>query len=152
MRFRTRRGSAALDPARDDPRVTAPASVYRGMLRNVIATVKRHGNNVRGSAIRPLLFQGGPGAHETPRRGLTGSEIKITLSPGRGPVIMRDAVGRSRQLRAGIRVVVATAVATVTSALIFASDTFFFVTRQSVPLEANSQLRFAEDEGYVRIG
>jgi len=64
---------------------------------------------------------------------------------------MRDAVGRSCQLRAGIRVVVGNAIATITSALIFASNTFFSVTRQSVPLEVNSQLRFAEDEGYIRI-
>jgi hypothetical protein len=65
---------------------------------------------------------------------------------------MRDAVGKTRQLRAGVRVVAGTAITTLTSALIFASDTFFSVTRQSVPLEAYSQLRFAEDEGYVRIG
>ena len=64
---------------------------------------------------------------------------------------MRDAVGRSCQLRAGIHVIAGTAIATITSALIFASDTFFSVTRQSVPLEVNGQLRFAEDEGYIRI-
>jgi hypothetical protein len=64
---------------------------------------------------------------------------------------MRDAVGRSCQLRAGIHVVAGTAIAPVTSALIFASDTFFSVTRQSVPLEAKDKLRFAEDEGYIRI-
>jgi len=61
---------------------------------------------------------------------------------------MRDAVGRSCQLRAGIHVIAGTAI---TSALIFASDTFFSVTRQSVPLEVNGHLRFAEDEGYIRI-
>ena len=53
---------------------------------------------------------------------------------------MRDAVGRSCQLSAGIHVVVGTAIATVTSALIFASDTFFSITRQSVPLKANGQI------------
>jgi hypothetical protein len=90
-----------------------------------------------------------PGIWTTRSRG---SEIKITLSLGPVPVIMRDAVGRSRQLRADIHVVAGTAITTVTSALIFGSDTFFSVTRQSVPLEANGQLRFAEDEGYVRIG
>ncbi len=64
---------------------------------------------------------------------------------------MRDAVGRSCQLSAGIHVIAGTAIATLTSALIFASDTFFSVTRQSVPLEAKDKLRFAEDEGYIRI-
>ena len=44
-----------------------------------------------------------------------------------------------------------TAIATVTSRLVSAFDTFFSVTRQSVPLEAKDKLRFAEDEGYVRI-
>ncbi len=63
---------------------------------------------------------------------------------------MRGAVGRSRHLKAGISVVVGTAVATVTSGLVSASDTFF-VTRQSVPLEANDKMRIAEDEGYFRI-
>ena len=64
---------------------------------------------------------------------------------------MRDAVERSCQLRAGIRVVVGTAIATVTSGLVSASDTFFSITRQSVPLKAKDKLRFAEDEGYIRI-
>ena len=64
---------------------------------------------------------------------------------------MRDAVGRSCQLRAGIRVVAGTAIATVTSGLVYASDTFFSITRQSVPLKAKGKLRFAEDEGYIRI-
>jgi hypothetical protein len=64
---------------------------------------------------------------------------------------MRSAVGRSCQLRAGIGVVVGTAIATVTSKLVYASDTFFSITRQSVPLKAKAKLRFAEDEGYIRI-
>ena len=64
---------------------------------------------------------------------------------------MRGAVERSCQLRAGIRVVVGTAIATVTSGLFSAFDAFFAVTRQSVPLKANGKLRFAEDEGYIRI-
>ena len=64
---------------------------------------------------------------------------------------MRGAVGRSCQLRAGIGVVVGTAIATVTSGLVSAFDTFFSVTRQSVPLKAKAKLRFAEDEGYLRI-
>lgn len=55
---------------------------------------------------------------------------------------MRGAVERSCQLRAGIRVV-GTAIATF--------DAFFSVTRQSVPLKAKAKLRFAEDEGYIRI-
>ena len=64
---------------------------------------------------------------------------------------MRDAVGRNCQQRAGIRVVVGTAIATVTLGLFSAFDAFFAVTRQSVPLKANGKLRFAEDEGYIRI-
>jgi len=64
---------------------------------------------------------------------------------------MRGAVERSCQLRAGIRVVVGTAIATVTSGLFSAFDAFFAVTRQSVPLKADGKLRFAEDEGYIRI-
>jgi hypothetical protein len=64
---------------------------------------------------------------------------------------MRDAVERSYQLRAGIRLVVNTAIATVTSGLFSAFDAFFSITRQSVPLKANGKLRFAEDEGYIRI-
>lgn len=64
---------------------------------------------------------------------------------------MRGAVGRSCQLRAGIGVVVGTAVATVTPGLVYASDTFFSITRQSVPLKAKAKLRFAKDEGYVGI-
>ena len=64
---------------------------------------------------------------------------------------MRDAVGRSCQLSAGIHVVALPATAIVTSALIFAFDTFFSVTRQSVPLEAKDKLRLAEDEGYLCI-
>ena len=64
---------------------------------------------------------------------------------------MRDAVERGCQLRAGIRVVVGTAIATVTSGLFSAFDAFFAVTRQSVPLKANGKLRLAEDEGYIRI-
>jgi hypothetical protein len=61
---------------------------------------------------------------------------------------MRDAVGRNCQLKAGVHVVAGTAIATVSSALIFTSDTFFSVTRQSVPLETKDKLRLAEDEGY----
>ena len=64
---------------------------------------------------------------------------------------MRDAVGRNCQLRAGIRVVAGTAIATVTRGLVYASDTFFSIIRQSVPLKAREKLRFAEDEGYIRI-
>ena len=64
---------------------------------------------------------------------------------------MRDAVGENCQLRAGIRVVAGTAIATVTSGLFSAFDAFFAVTRQSVPLRANGKVRFAEDEGYLRI-
>ena len=64
---------------------------------------------------------------------------------------MRGAVGRSCQLRAGIGVVGGTAIATVTSGLSSAFDAFFSVTRQSVPLKAKTKLRFAEDEGYIRI-
>jgi hypothetical protein len=64
---------------------------------------------------------------------------------------MRGAVERSCQLRAGIRVVAGTAIATVTSGLFSAFDAFFAITRQSVPLKANVKLRFAEDEGYIRI-
>jgi hypothetical protein len=63
---------------------------------------------------------------------------------------MRGAVERSCQQRAGICVVVGTAIATVTSGLFSAFDAFFAVTRQSVPLKANGKLRFA-DEGYIRI-
>ena len=64
---------------------------------------------------------------------------------------MRDAVGRSCHPRTGILVAVGTAIATVTSGLVSASDTFFSVTRESVPLEAKDKLKFAEDEGNVRI-
>jgi hypothetical protein len=64
---------------------------------------------------------------------------------------MRGAVGRSCQLRADIGVVVGTAIATVTSGLVYASDTFFSITRQSVPLKAKDKLRFAKDEGYIRL-
>jgi hypothetical protein len=64
---------------------------------------------------------------------------------------MRDAVERSYQLRAGIRLVVDTAIATVTFGLFCAFDAFFPITRQSVPLKAKAKLRFAEDEGYIRI-
>lgn len=64
---------------------------------------------------------------------------------------MRDAVGRNCQLRAGIGVVVGTAITTVTSRLVYASDTFFSITRQSVPLKTRDKLRFAKDEGYIRI-
>jgi hypothetical protein len=64
---------------------------------------------------------------------------------------MRDAVGRSCQLRAGIHVIAGTAIATVTSRLFSAFDAFFSITRQSVPLKASGKLRFAEDEGYIRI-
>ena len=64
---------------------------------------------------------------------------------------MRGAVGRSCQLRAGTRVIVGTAIATVTSGLVYGSDTFFSITRQSVPLKAKDKLRFAEDEGYISI-
>ena len=35
--------------------------------------------------------------------------------------------------------------------LFSAFDAFFAITRQSVPLKANGKLRFAEDEGYIRI-
>ena len=64
---------------------------------------------------------------------------------------MRGAVGRSCQLGAGIGVVEGTAIATVTSGLFSAFDAFFAITRQSVPLKASGKLRFAEDEGYIRI-
>jgi tetrahydrodipicolinate N-succinyltransferase len=64
---------------------------------------------------------------------------------------MRDAVGENCQLRAGIRVVAGTAIATVTRGLVYASDTFFSITRQSVPLKAKGKLRFAKDEGCIRI-
>ena len=64
---------------------------------------------------------------------------------------MRGAVGRSCHLRAGILVVLGTAIAKLTSGLVSASDTFFSVTRQNVPLEAKDKLRFAEDEGSVRL-
>ena len=64
---------------------------------------------------------------------------------------MRGAVERSCQLRAGIRVVVGTAIATVTSGLFSAFDAFFAVTRQSVFLKAKAKLSLAEDEGYIRI-
>jgi hypothetical protein len=64
---------------------------------------------------------------------------------------MRGAVGRSCHLRAGILMVVGTAIATVRSGLVSASDTFFSVTPESVPLEAKDKLKFAEDEGNVRI-
>jgi hypothetical protein len=47
--------------------------------------------------------------------------------------------------------VVGTAIATVRSGLVSASDTFFSVTPESVPLEAKDKLKFAEDEGNVRI-
>ena len=81
----------------------------------------------------------------------TGSDIKNNgFSQGCGHVIMRGAVERSCQLRAGIRVV-GTAIATVTSELFSAFDAFFSVTRQSVPLKAEAKLSFAEDEGYIRI-
>ncbi len=81
-----------------------------------------------------------------------GSDIRNNgFSQGCGHVIMRGAVERSCQLRAGIRVVVGTAIATVTSGLFSAFDAFFAVTRQSVPLKAKAKLRFAEDEGYIRI-
>ena len=81
-----------------------------------------------------------------------GSDIKNNgFSQGCGHVIIRGAVERSCQQRAGIRVVVGTAIATVTSELFSAFDAFFSVTRQSVPLKANGKLRFAEDEGYIRI-
>jgi hypothetical protein len=73
----------------------------------------------------------------------TDSDIKNNgFSQECGHVIMRGAVERSCQLRAGIRVV-GTAIATF--------DAFFSVTRQSVPLKAKAKLRFAEDEGYIRI-
>ena len=65
-------------------------------------------------------------------------------------MIIRGAVGRNRHLKAGIHMVVGTAVATVTSGLLSAPDTFFSVTRQSVPLEAKDKMRIAKDEGYVR--
>jgi hypothetical protein len=64
---------------------------------------------------------------------------------------MRGVVERSCQLRAGIHLVVGTAITTVTSGLFSAFDAFFAVTRQSVPLKAKAKLRFAEDEGYIRI-
>jgi hypothetical protein len=64
---------------------------------------------------------------------------------------MRGAVERSCQLRAGIRLVAGTAIATVTSGLFSAFNAFFAVTPQSVPLKASGKLRFAEDEGYIRI-
>ena len=64
---------------------------------------------------------------------------------------MRGAVERSCQLRAGILVVAGTAIATVTSGFFSAFDAFFAVIRQSVPLKAKAKLRFAEDEGYIRI-
>jgi hypothetical protein len=64
---------------------------------------------------------------------------------------MPGAVERSCQQKACIRVVVGTAIATVTSGLFSAFDAFFAVTRQSVPLKANGNLRIAEDEGYIRI-
>jgi hypothetical protein len=64
---------------------------------------------------------------------------------------MRGAVQRSCQQRAGIRVAVGTAITTVTSRLFSAFDAFFAITRQSVPLKASGKLRFAEDEGYIRI-
>ena len=82
----------------------------------------------------------------------TGSDVKNNgFSQGCGHVIMRGAVERGCQLRAGIRVVVGTAIATVTFGLFSAFDAFFAVTRQSVPLQASGKLRFAEDEGYIRI-
>jgi len=65
---------------------------------------------------------------------------------------MRDAVGRICQLRAGTRVVVGTPIATVTPGFFSAFDAFFSITRQSVPLKPKAKLRFAEHEGYVRIG
>ena len=64
---------------------------------------------------------------------------------------MRGAVERVCQLRAGIRVVAGTAIATVTFGLFSAFDAFFAVIRQSVPLKANGKLRFAQNEGYIRI-
>ena len=73
------------------------------------------------------------------------------FSQGCGHVIMRGAVERSCQQRAGIRVVVGTAIATVTFGLFSAFDAFFAVTRQSVPLKAREKLRFSEDEGNIRI-
>ena len=62
---------------------------------------------------------------------------------------MRDAVGRSCQVTAGVHVVVGTAIATVTSALFFAFDAFFSVTRQRVPLKAKLKIGVTEDEGDI---
>jgi hypothetical protein len=64
---------------------------------------------------------------------------------------MQSAVGRSCHPRGIYSVVEGTTIATVTPGLVSASDTFLSVTRQSVPLEAKDKLRFAEDEGYVRL-
>ena len=64
---------------------------------------------------------------------------------------MRDAVERSCQLRAGIRVVVGTAIATVTSGLVLCIRCIFlrYPTKRSP--QSQAKLRFAEDEGYIRI-
>jgi hypothetical protein len=50
-------------------------------------------------------------------------------------------------LRAGILMATGTAIATVVSRLVSASETFFSVTRQGAPLEAKDKMRVAEDEG-----
>ena len=60
---------------------------------------------------------------------------------------MGGAVERSCHLRAGILMATGTAIATVVSRLVSASETFFSVTRQGVPLEAKDKMRVAEDEG-----
>ena len=65
---------------------------------------------------------------------------------------MRGAVGRSCQLRAGIRVVVGTAIATVTSGLVLLRPIHFSpLPDKAFPSRPMDKLRFAEDEGYIRI-
>ena len=64
---------------------------------------------------------------------------------------MRGAVEERCRLRAGILMFVGTAIATVTLGPVSASDLFFCITRQSVPLQAkDKKLRAAEDEGCFR--
>jgi hypothetical protein len=64
---------------------------------------------------------------------------------------MRGAVEERCHLRAGILMVAGTAIATVTLGPVSASDPFFSITRQGVPLKAkDKKLRAAEDEGCLR--